>query len=431
MAFDAPPPIPSAAEERHQMVRSAVRGLLERTPEYAALPLEKRRVLAHDLVQLTDTSLMLLAEEQEAAAPEPLATEQAVTKNFTPQANRQVGQQIQQTLDGIAFPRFVTELVNGVFKGLIDANAQQMQAYVDMIAGVTSATADSGQNTGPDQARVWLVQQFPDNYELGTQQDIWGDQSATGTAVVTLREGKDAPKAEDVAAMLELEGEEAQSLSPDDPEESLLPKVRAYLARKRQKVLASLLTLGMNRIVIDHGKIKAGMNFAIDAHSAAEENRARRFEMAHTSSGGASFGAGPWGVNASMTNSIGVVSTKQTHQREDMSQQVNMNADVELHFHSDYLPLNQLAAKDSVARIKAASLNPQAPVRSSPSGPTSSQKAADGVVSKPVTMPKAPDPPKTTPAKTTPAKTTPAKTTPAKTTPAKTTPAKTTTPAKK
>lgn len=394
---------PTQDGSRRDLVRGAVRGLLENTREFAHLPHDRRQALAHNLVQLTETQLDLMAEEQDAdggpASEEPMAVEQ---QTFNPQANARVGQQTAEIIDGIGFPRFVTELVNGVFKGLVDANAQQMQAYVDMISGVTAASADSAQSTGPGPARVWIVQNFPESYELGAATDVWGDNTDEGAAIVKLREGKDAPKTEDVAAMLELEGDAAQGLDPDEPEEGLLPKVRAYLSRKRQKVLASLLTLGMNRIVIDHGKIKAGMNFSIDAKSAAEENKARRFDFSNTTSGSGSFGAGPWGVSASMTNSIGIVRTKQTHEREDLTSNVNMNADVELHFRSDFVPLNALAAADSVKRIRAVSLNPQAPARTTPSGPTPAQKAATQVISTPTTKPApkpTPQPAKKPPAK--------------------------------
>lgn len=359
-------------ETRREVVRGAVRGLLEQSPEFARLPQQRRMQLARDLVDLTSTSVELIAEE---VAADPVSARQLAQSmgdalpvaealedpsEFNPAANRALSEVARDTLDGIAFPRFVTELVNGVFKGLIDANAQQIQAYVDMISGVTAASADSSSSTGPDQARLWLVQQFPDSYELGASTDDWGEEEENGSTVVRLREGKDGPPPEDVALLLELEGEEAEGFDTQAPEEGLLGKVRAYLSRKRQKVIASLLTLGINRLVIDHGKIKAGMNFSIDAHSAAEENRARRSEFKHSSTVGGSVGIGPWSVNASMTNSIGIVNTSQAYRREDMNQQVNMNADVELHFHSDYLPLNQFAAQDSVARIQAVSVNPDA-----------------------------------------------------------------------
>jgi hypothetical protein len=364
---------------------------LEKSSDYAALPAERRRDLARNLVELTETSVKLIAEEAQTdpkaaialqQSVDPMATPMEAPSEFDPAANRQLAQAARDTLDGIAFPRFVTELVNGVFKGLIDANAQQMQAYVDMVSGVTAASAGTSSATGPDQARVWLVQQFPDSYELGSSQDAWGEDEENGTAIVRLRDGREEPPSEDVAALLELEGEEAQGIDTAEPEEGVLSKVRAYLSRKRQKVIASLLQLGMNRLVIDHGKIKAGMNFSIDAHSAAEENRARRFEMQHSSTAGASVGAGPWSVNASMTNSIGIVNTNQSHRSEEMNQSANVNADVELHFHSDYLPLNQLAAADSVSRIRAVSLNPQAPARTAPTprGESPGQAAARGVV---------------------------------------------------
>ena len=133
----------------------------------------------------------------------------------------------RDTLDGIAFPRFVTELVNSVFKGLIDANAQQIRAYVDMNSGVTQASADSAAATGPDQARAWLVQQFPDSYDLGPSTDDWGAEDENGTTVVGLREERDGPPREDVAMLLELEGEAAEGSDTEAPEEELLCKVRA------------------------------------------------------------------------------------------------------------------------------------------------------------------------------------------------------------
>lgn len=393
---------PDVGHNRRDIVRGAVRGLLQKNPGYASLAPDRRKQLAHDLVALTETSLALMTEEAEAdphaaqalartLAPQDqvLSRAQEAPSDFNPAANRQLAQTARDTLDGIAFPRFVTELVNGVFKGLIDANAQQIGAYVDMISGVTAASADSSGATGPDQARTWLVQQFPGSYELGASVDDWGEEQQGGSAVVRLREGADPPTREDVAQMLELEGEDAEGFDPEEPEEGLLGKVRAYLARKRQKVIASLLTLGLTRLVIDHGKINAGMNFSIDAHSAAEENRARRFEFRHSSTAGGSAGIGPWSVNASMTNSIGIVNTTQSHRREEMNQQVSMNADVELHFHTDYIPLNQFAARNSVARIRAVSANPSAPA---PPPPTRQRNAADRdaarrVVSTPINIP--------------------------------------------
>jgi len=386
-AGTAPDPGPG---DRRQTVRAAVRSLLESNPAFADVPPDRRRRLAHGLVAITETALGLVAEEASAdpraGVSRPLAAGLSTDMPFDPSANRQLAGVARDTLEGIAFPRFVTELVNGVFKGLIDANAQQIQAYVDMIAGVTAASADGEGATGPDQARLWLVQQFPDTYELGTGADEWGEPSADGPVTVRLREGREAPPAADIAGLLDLTGEEAEGFDPEEPEEGLLGKVRAYLSRKRQQVLASLLTLGMNRLVIDHGKIKAGMNFSIDARSAAEENRARRSEFRHSSTVGGSVGFGPWSVNASMTNSIGLVNTSQSHRREEMNQQVNMNADIELHFHSDYLPLNRLAADNSVERIRAVSLNPQTPVAGPRvrDGETPDQVAARGVVTTPI-----------------------------------------------
>ena len=43
-------------------------------------------------------------------------------------------------LNAVSFPRFVTELITGVFKAMNNSNQQQMQAYVDLIRNVAATT---------------------------------------------------------------------------------------------------------------------------------------------------------------------------------------------------------------------------------------------------------------------------------------------------
>ena len=56
---------------------------------------------------------------------------------------------------------------------------------------------------------------------------------------------------------------------PSGGVQELIPFVRRSLARNRQQMLATMVRMGMQRIVIDSGKITASMKFRIDATSAA------------------------------------------------------------------------------------------------------------------------------------------------------------------
>jgi hypothetical protein len=130
------------------------------------------------------------------------------------------------------------------------------------------------------------------------------------------------------------------------------------LARNRQQVLASMVMMGMQRIVIDSGRLNASMRFHIDASSAASDERGSTFDTRHTSEVGAKFGAGPWGVSGRMRNTIGYVSTERTQTEEEINADVDLSSSVELVFRTDYVPLERLAGTGDVNRIRVNTLNP-------------------------------------------------------------------------
>ena len=69
-----------------------------------------------------------------------------------------------------------------------------------------------------------------------------------------------------------------ESIEASNPEQ-LVPFARRYLARQRQQQLATMVMLGMQRIVIDSGRINASMRFHIDTRSAASEDKGSEFGM--------------------------------------------------------------------------------------------------------------------------------------------------------
>jgi hypothetical protein len=61
-----------------------------------------------------------------------------------------------------------------------------------------------------------------------------------------------------------------------------------------------------------------------------------------------------------MTNTIGFVSTQKTQTTEEMNTDLDLNSSVELIFKTDYLPLDRMAGKGQVDRIKVNTINPDA-----------------------------------------------------------------------
>lgn len=156
-------------------IRLAVRDVLERTPHYATLPPPDRQALAQAMVKVSTLAAELIAEEGQAAgeierrAPSrpapPLATAQSAQPEFGEAADRIAGI-TRNVLGAVSFPRFVTDLINGVFKAMVDANAQQMNQYVQLLNAV-SASAEGFERSqfGLVQVRQWVADHFPEAIE--------------------------------------------------------------------------------------------------------------------------------------------------------------------------------------------------------------------------------------------------------------------------
>ena len=363
-------------------VRQSVRELLLSSAAYRTLQPAERREMARALVSVCQTAVSLLEEEAQSTdllasttesrgqatamgtpGPVPLAMAQSAGQQFSGVSAQRVAGTTSAILNAVSFPRFVTELINGVFKALVDSNQQQMHAYVELIKNVAASTegfADA--NLGSERARQWLVETFPGSFTLdGATDEDTDPRDAADEAQesrVRIKEGGSMPSEPALRTALGISSGEA--VPSGDPESSLVPFARRALARQRQQMLATMVMLGMQRIVIESGRLNASMRFHIDTRSAANSDEGSRFDFQNRAEASGKFGAGPWGVEAKMTNTIGYVSTQRNQTTEEMNTDLDLNSSVELYFKTDYVPLDRLAGAGQVDRIKVNTLNPDA-----------------------------------------------------------------------
>jgi hypothetical protein len=235
-----------------------------------------------------------------------------------------------------------------------------MHTYLDLIKNVAASTESfADANMGPARARQWLVESFPGSFELESTDGQDADPTDPNQGPhVRLKDGASPPSEAALRGALGLS--ESESVAGADPESGLVPLVRGNLARQRQQMLGTLVMLGMQRIVVESGRLNAAMRFHIDTRSAAASDQGSTFDEHNTLQAAVSWGVGPWGVDAKMTNTIGYVSTERNQTTEEMNTSVDLNSSVELYFKTDYLPLDRMAGKGQVDRIKVNTLNPDA-----------------------------------------------------------------------
>ena len=354
------------------VVRSAVRDLLSSCEAFHGLPPEERKAAAQAMVKVCQTAVSLMQEEAKADLESKfvsmptrtrlVARAQSAGQEFSGVSASKVAGTTQAILNAVSFPRFVTDLINGVFRALVDSNRQQMASYVDLIKNVAASTEGFAEmSLGQDQARQWLVDTFPGSFviEGGADADTAPQDRAeeNESARVRLKEGASMPSEEALRTALGLGPEE--SVPSGDPEYSLLPFAKRALARQRQQVLSTMVMMGMQRIIIESGRINAAMRFHIDTRSTAASESGSKFNLENQTSVSGSY----WGVEAKMQNTIGYVSTQKNQSTEEMNTDLDLNSSVELIFKTDYLPLDRMAGKGQVDRIKVNTINPEAEER--------------------------------------------------------------------
>lgn len=203
-------------------VRRSVRALLERAPAFAQLPAERRDALAghmlHVAFRLADPAGLTTAEFRSPLLAKPVRDPIA---------------SFEALVDAVDFPAFVANLIHGTFGAIVNASIQQMEAYGELLKQV-AATVDefTQENLGDAAAREWLARSFPEVFCL-----------EDGRLKTRPKIAPSAWSRLDGALRLRRRAESADV-------KTIVQATRRRLARARQQQLATMLMMGINRIVL-------------------------------------------------------------------------------------------------------------------------------------------------------------------------------------
>jgi hypothetical protein len=324
-------------------VRRSVRSVLEQAPLFAQASPEQRRELAQKMVKVAMMGADLVDDErrQTAKVAPPLSTAQEFGD-----AARQAGQTFQDIRNAIDFPTYVQSLITGVFQAITSSNIQQLSAIGDMLDAVARTEDEfTSENIRDGDVIAWAVQKMPFL------------RAHEGTLAV--REGVDiSEKTADIAAQLRASESEVSSLDPDDLLSTLGPLIRRRIGRERQQMLATMVQMGLQRVVVDEGRLHASMDMRVDTRSALAQERARREELNIDAGASAQFGMGMWGASAHLNVGFSKIESEHTATREEIDTRAGLRSSVDLAFRTDQIPLDRMASPAQRARLDAAARVP-------------------------------------------------------------------------
>src|SRR5688572_27689917 len=271
-------------------VRPAVRDMLLGIPSFRELSADEQEKIARTMVHVASYIANpdgVVTEATTKDQPAAIARAQAgdpveATKDRLSQAPGQVGQdfeagavrqgieQFGALVQKVDFPKFVGGLIENVFQAIVDSSIQQMRAYGELLANVAKTVDEYARdNISENNTRDWLSEKYPDalGVDINTMSDAFeeGDETPPQqTAVLGIRGENVERRLGEISKDVGMEKPVTDLTDPAE-ELRLVHAARLQMARGRQQLLASMVMMGINRIVVTDGLIHAKVIFDVRA----------------------------------------------------------------------------------------------------------------------------------------------------------------------
>lgn len=229
-------------------------------------------------------------------------------------------------VDAINFPGFVASLIQGTFQAIVDATAQQLREYADLVANLSRSVDDFARDhVSNDQVRGHLST-HPELRHLAPPP---GSGAETSLAVAADAEGTSPGWLADYG----LDGEELTAELVAGP---LLDAGRTHLAEQRMSTLASMVLMGINRIVVSDGDVRAKLQFHANVREKTDAELAT-----------AQMGQGIAGRSTAPAASL-MVSTVKANTQAEASLKANLTGEVRIAFRTETFPLERFADSQAI-----------------------------------------------------------------------------------
>jgi hypothetical protein len=256
------------------------------------------------------------------------------------------------TLNAIDFPAFVAGLIQGTFQAIVDASIQQMEAYAELLKNVAmSLDKFMDDNVSEQSAKDHLADQY---------EDVFARDTSDGEAKLVVKKNGSAPSALP-SFLSDLGFESANDIDDEAVDKVVVPAARRSMAQTRQQTLATMVLMGINRIVVDDGEIDAKLQFHVDA----SETTKIKFDQKKTTNGTISGRAGrnPFSANAIMVNTVNL------NAQSDLNVRADLTGEVKVKFRSETFPLERFADSAAIQLINQNAKVPQAAAPAAPAAP--------------------------------------------------------------
>lgn len=238
-------------------------------------------------------------------------------------------------IKNVNFPEFVKDLLKGVFDASLEVTREQMEDYQQLLKESTKSVESFASQISKADSLAFLADKKNDEFDFSFS-DSEQDEDGNPTPILMDKEG-----------------------NPVDTEDTkiaaLIKDSKREMAEERRTLLREMILMGVTRLVIEKGKVKAKVNFDIKSRSkTVNKDRALTKGRSTKKGYGASWGWGGVNVNRERSSQISISSADSTS-TQDASVRAQLMGEVEINFKSDYFKLDNFAemyAKDKPAETE-------------------------------------------------------------------------------
>jgi hypothetical protein len=241
----------------------------------------------------------------------------------------------------VDFPTFVKDLLKGVFDANLQVTHQQMEDFSKMVAETTKSLSEFAKQFTDDDALFHLAERQGDQFGLLSDE-------TTGRPMLTDKSGR--------------------TFDPDSTElKSRIMDAKLSMARERRALLREMLLMGVTRLVVEKGTVKAAVVFDVKATERIDkaDRAARNRETTSGSTGGGGL-FGLFGGQRSTTTKETRISISSAKSQSTTDLAANITGAVEIQFKTDYFKLDNFLQMYDGTTTTQAPLTPGQPNSQAP-----------------------------------------------------------------
>lgn len=235
----------------------------------------------------------------------------------------------EDLVDSVDFPKFVADLLKGVFDANLSVMKTQTDSYIALMKEATKSVADFVKDVNEDDALAKLAEEKPDMYNINMEPTPEGQQKMT---------------------LITPQGEKVNM--DDNQVKAHVMDTKINMAKENRAAIREVILMGVTRLVVERGVVDAAVEFNITANRMSVENK--KVDDTRTSVRRKGFSFGSFSLNPGVSTRITVATTTNTKTATD-NLSAKLMGKVSIQFKTDYFKLDnflEMYGGGGIAQLK-------------------------------------------------------------------------------